>query len=176
VYNVYIYTYIFDLRRLCFLNPPYFLSRSEVESISWSRVSHQLRTFDLTVEVTQGMKIEFSMLEKEEIPSITKFVHFFATLKKEDEKKQQQQEQLPASSSQLLNDSIQTHKTKDEECDDDDEDSDFVCNMEDSEDEDDGAWGESETCSDTDMVSDENETGEETEDEEDDADDDDATM
>ncbi|RHZ10612.1 hypothetical protein DYB37_010509 [Aphanomyces astaci] len=71
---------------LCFVNPPVFLSRQEIDSISWSReTSEALRTFDVTVEMVDGQRYEFSMLEKEEIPSITEFVGFFKTLRDEDD-------------------------------------------------------------------------------------------
>ncbi|KAF0688258.1 Aste57867_20128 [Aphanomyces stellatus] len=71
---------------LCFLNPPVFLSRQEIDSISWSReASDALKTFDVTVELVDNTKVEFSMLEKEEIPSITEFVRYFGRLRDEDD-------------------------------------------------------------------------------------------
>ncbi|OQR81621.1 hypothetical protein THRCLA_11552 [Thraustotheca clavata] len=81
---------------LCFLNPPLFLSRKEIETFSWGRETGlHLRTFDLTVQLTDAPKIEFSMLEKEEIPSITEFAATFAALKTNDERNEQNDGTVP---------------------------------------------------------------------------------
>ncbi|OQR95067.1 hypothetical protein ACHHYP_00476 [Achlya hypogyna] len=97
---------------LCFLNPPLFLSRKEVSSIAPGReTAMHLRTFDLVVEVADAPNVEFSMVEKEEIPSITEFVNNFSLLKASDER------------SESTGGSGATVKTED---DSDEEDSDFV--------------------------------------------------
>ncbi|KAG9412370.1 FACT complex subunit ssrp1 [Aphanomyces cochlioides] len=136
---------------LCFLNPPVFLSRQTIDSISWSReTSEALRTFDVTVEMIDGTKVEFSMLEKEEIPSITEFVAYFGTLRDEDDGVQRDPSTEPTKKTKPTEKNTNSNSNTNANAEDDDDeeaDSDFEMNDSDD-DESEDEWVGSESLSD----------------------------
>lgn len=68
------------------MSPLVFIPRKQVAAIQSGRGgSASSRTFDLTVELTDGSIKEFSMVEREEMGCITDFVQHFSKLKEKDE-------------------------------------------------------------------------------------------
>ena len=73
---------------LLFLTPFQFIARGDIEAIQCGRGgSASSRTFDLQVEGPDDQMVEFTMIEREELPAITEFVKHFAKLKANDEAK-----------------------------------------------------------------------------------------
>ncbi|KAF0731814.1 hypothetical protein Ae201684P_005846 [Aphanomyces euteiches] len=102
---------------LCFLDSPIFLRRQTLRSITWES-SSMPRKFDVTVDMIDGMTIDFNMVAVDEIPVISSFVAYIGTLRDKDDE---------AKSKAIVN----LAADEDEEDDDDEDDSDFEMNDED---------------------------------------------